>query len=81
MNDRLYIVIPAYNEEENIGDVMLEVTLQAEGSDAELVVFEQEYTPDMDRIQPVTIQLPDSRTYTCTVLQNGEEGKSFTIER
>ena len=60
-------------------NVTLKVTIQAEGSDVELTEYEHEYTPDMDRIQPVTVNLPDNRQYTCRVYQNGEPGEPFTI--
>ena len=59
--------------------VVLKVTLLAADSDIEFVAYEHEYTPDMDRIQPVTINLPDDRQYECTVYQNGEAGKPFMV--
>ena len=55
------------------------MTLKATGSEVELTEYEHEYTPDMDRIQPVTVNLPDNREYQCTVYQNGEPGEPFTV--
>ena len=60
-------------------NVSLRVTLKATGSEVELTEYEHEYTPDMDRIQPVTVNLPDNREYQCTVYQNGEPGEPFTV--
>ena len=60
-------------------NVSLKVTLRAADSDIEFMEYEHEYTPDMERIQPVTINLPDDRQYQCTVYQNGEPGEPFTI--
>ena len=64
------------NSDENVS---LKVTLKAEGSDIDLLEYEHEYTPDMERIQPVTVNLPDERKYQCTVYQNGEPGEPFTV--
>ena len=60
-------------------NVILRVTLRAEDSEIELVEYEHEYTPDMDRIQPVTVNLPDDRIYVCVIYQNGEPGETFTV--
>ena len=59
--------------------INLRVTLQAEGSEVELEGYSHSYPPDMDRQQPVTVNLPDSRIYTCRVYQNGETGEPFEI--
>lgn len=58
-------------------DIRVRITLRAENSDIELEAFEHVYPPDMDREQPVTINLPDERPYVCTVYLNGEEADSF----
>ena len=60
-------------------DINLRVTLQADNSDLELEGYNHIYPPDMDRKQPVTINLPDNRHYTCRVYQNGEPGEPFGI--
>ena len=64
---------------ESTENVLLKVTLKAEGSEIELVEYEHEYTPDMERIQPVTVNLPDERVYQCTIYQNGESGEPFIV--
>ena len=64
---------------ESTGNVTLKVTIRAEGSEIELLEFEHEYTPDMERVQPVTVNLPDDRTYLCTVYQNSEASEPFVI--
>ena len=59
--------------------ISLRVTLTAEGSEVELEAYTHTYPPDMNRIQPVTVNLPDSRVYMCTVYQNGEAAEPFRI--
>ncbi len=60
-------------------DISLRITLQAAESEVEIESYTHTYPPDMDRKQPVTINLPDTRVYTCRVYQNGEAGEPFTI--
>ena len=60
-------------------DVNLRVTLQAEGSEVELESYSHVYTGTMERQQPITINLPDNRTYICRVYQNGVAGEPFTV--
>lgn len=60
-------------------EISLRVTLQADESDVELESYTHVYPPDMDRLQPVTVNLPDSRAYTVKVYQNGEVTDSFRI--
>lgn len=60
-------------------EISLRVTLQADESEVELESYTHVYPPDMDRLQPVTVNLPDSRAYTVKVYQNGEVTDSFRI--
>ena len=60
-------------------DISLRVTLKADGSDVELEGYSHTYNADMDRKQPVTVNLPDNRHYICTVYQNGEPMTPFEI--
>ena len=60
-------------------DINLRVTLQAEDSELELESYSHVYPADMDRTQRVTINLPDSRSYSCRVYQNGEADEPFQI--
>ena len=60
-------------------DISLRVTLQADDSDLEIEGYFHTYPPDMERNQPVTVNLPDSRSYTCRVYQNGEMTSTFRI--
>ena len=60
-------------------DINLRVTLQAEDSELELESYSHVYPSDMDRTQRVTINLPDSRSYSCRVYQNGEADEPFQI--
>ena len=60
-------------------DIALRVTLQAEGSAVELESYSHVYPGDMGRQQPITINLPDNRTYVCRVYQNGVAGEPFTV--
>ena len=60
-------------------DINLRITLQAEGSDLEIESYTHVYPQDMDRKQPVTVNLPDNRRYACTVYQNGEITQTFMI--
>ncbi len=60
--------------------VRISITLQAEGSDNEMKAVEDyECPPDKARLQTITINLPDSRAYTCRVYQNGEFWQAFTF--
>ena len=61
------------------GDVALRVTLKADDSDFEIEAYTHTYPSGMDREQPVTVNLPDNRHYTCTVYQNGEPMTPFEI--
>jgi serine/threonine-protein kinase len=60
-------------------DVALRVTLKADDSDFEIEAYTHTYPSSMDREQPVTVNLPDNRHYTCTVYQNGEPMEPFEI--
>ena len=60
-------------------DVVLRVTLKADDSDFEIEAYTHTYPADMDREQPVTVNLPDDRHYICTVYQNGEPMTPFEI--
>jgi serine/threonine-protein kinase len=60
-------------------DINLLVTLQADDSDIELQIFTNVYPPDMDREQPVMLNIPDDRHYMCRVYQNGEAEEPFPI--
>ncbi|MBR2661162.1 MAG: Stk1 family PASTA domain-containing Ser/Thr kinase [Clostridia bacterium] len=60
-------------------DVALRITLQADESAVEFESFSHTYPTDMERKQPVTINLPDARHYTCRVYQNGEVTEEFGI--
>ena len=60
-------------------DIALRITLQADESDVELESFTHTYPKDLDRKQPVTINLPDERHYTCRIYQNGEVTDMFGI--
>ena len=60
-------------------DITLRVTLQADDSELELEAYTHVYPADMDRKQPVTVNLPDSRHYTCRVYQNGEISDTFGV--
>jgi len=60
-------------------DINLLVTLQADDSDIELQIFTHVYPPDMDREQPVMLNIPDDRHYMCRVYQNGEAEEPFPI--
>ena len=48
-------------------------------SELELEAYTHVYPADMDRKQPVTVNLPDSRHYTCRVYQNGEISDTFGV--
>ena len=61
-------------------DVALRVTLQADDSEVELEEYSHVYPPDMERIQPVTVNLPDERHYVFRVYQNGEPGEPFEAD-
>ena len=60
-------------------DISLRVTLQADDSELELESYSHTYPQDMERTQRVTINIPDNRSYTCRVYQNGEVGEPFVI--
>ena len=60
-------------------DISLRITLQADESEIELEGYSHVYPPDMDRKQPVTVNLPDERHYTCRIYQNGETTEQFEI--
>ena len=60
-------------------DINLRVTLQAEDSELELESYSHVYPPDMERTQRITVNLPDTRRYTCKVYQNGEAAEPFTV--
>ena len=62
-------------------DVNVRVTLQADESDVVYEAYQYIYSPDQEREQYVPLYLPDSRTYTCTIYQNGEPEEPFEIGR
>ncbi len=64
---------------ESSENVNLRITLQAEESEIELEAFQHDFTPELDREQPVAINLPDDRQYTCRVYVNGEMRDSFGL--
>ena len=70
------IDIQLLNTGENLN---VEVILQAENSDMVIKAFSHVFPPDLDRNQQIQLTLPDDRTYTCTVYQNGEAGEPFTV--
>ena len=60
-------------------EISLRITLQAEDSDLVIESYTHTYPADMPRKQQVTLSIPDSRRYTCTVYQNGEPSTPFVI--
>ena len=64
---------------DNGEDARVRITIRAENSDIELEAYDHIYPPDLEREQPVTINLPDERKYTCTVYLNGEASEPFEI--
>ena len=62
-------------------EVRVRVTLRPEGSDVEYEAYEHTYPADLERQQTITVNLPDERTYTCTVYQNGYPGEPIVIGR
>ena len=62
-------------------DINLRVVLIADGSELAVEGYQHSYPSSMDRKQPVTVNLPDYRNYTCIIYQNGEETGSFRIEQ
>ena len=56
---------------EGAEDVNVRVTLQAVGSTVEWNYVAYVCTADMGRRQLVTVEMPDDRSYICTVYQNG----------
>ena len=62
-------------------DINVRVTLKAEGSDVEYEVYQHLYPADLERQQTIMLNLPDERTYTCTVYQDDEPQEPFVIER
>ena len=67
------------NLKETDEEVTVRVILRPEGSDTEYIVYEHTYPADLERQQTITVNLPDGRTYTCTVYQNGEPEEPFVI--
>ncbi len=62
-------------------EIKVRVTLRPEGSDVEYEAYEHTYPADLERQQTITVNLPDERTYTCTVYQNGEPQEPIVIGR
>ena len=60
-------------------EITLRLVLIADDSEVELEGYQHVYPASMDRIQPVTLNIPDNREYTCIVYQNGEETERFLI--
>lgn len=67
-------------KEEN-KDINVRVMLRAEGSDVEYEVYQHLYPADLERQQTIMLNLPDERTYTCTVYQDDEPQEPFVIDR
>ena len=44
-------------------------------------VYQHLYPADLERQQTIMLNLPDERTYTCTVYQDDEPQEPFVIER
>ena len=61
-------------------DVNVRITAQAYGSSVEWNLANRIVTPEMDRTQQVTLELPDHRSYTCYVYMDGEMGTPIEIE-
>ena len=72
-----YTITVTLNKDEE--DINLRITLQADESELELESYSHVYPSDMDRVQRVTINIPDDRRYTCRVYQNGEVGEPLII--
>lgn len=60
-------------------EIGLLVTLQADDSMLELTGFAHTYPPEEERIQKVTVIIPDKRRYICRVYQDGEVCDLFEI--
>ena len=67
------------NLKESDENVKVRVTLRPDGSDTEYEVYAHSYPADLERQQTIIVNLPDGRTYTCTVYQNGEPEEPFVI--
>ena len=61
-------------------EIKVRVTLRPEGSDVEYEAYEHTYPADLERQQTITVNLPDERTYTCTVYQDDEPEEPFIID-
>ncbi len=58
--------------QEDVKDINVRITLQAEGSTMEWNYVNYVCTPEMNRTQLVTVELPDDRAYVCMVYQDGQ---------
>jgi serine/threonine-protein kinase len=67
------------NLKESDENVKVRVTLRPDGSDTEYEVYAHSYPAELERQQTIIVNLPDRRTYTCTVYQNGEPEEPFVI--
>ncbi len=67
------------NLKESDENVKVRVTLRPDGSDTEYEVYAHSYPAELERQQTIIVNLPDGRTYTCTVYQNGEPEEPFVI--
>ena len=69
------VEITAPEKQEDVG---VRITLQAEQSN---IVFEFSYTctPEQPRKQTVTLDLPDYRTYICTVSFDGAQAQRLEL--
>ena len=61
-------------------EVMVKVTLQAEGSTMEWVYVTYPCGVDISRVQKVTLELPDDRNYVCMIYLDGVLDKRIEME-
>ena len=61
-------------------EVMVKVTLQAEGSTMEWVYVTYPCGVDIGRVQKVTLELPDDRNYVCMIYLDGVLDKRIEME-
>ena len=71
----------SFNLKEENKDINVRVTLRAEGSDVEYEAYQHLYPADLERQQTIILNMPDERTYTCTIYQDDEPEEPFVIER
>ena len=71
----------SFNLKDENKDINVRVTLRAEGSDVEYEAYQHLYPADLERQQTIILNMPDERTYTCTIYQDDEPEEPFVIER